>query len=74
LYYPVKCRLQSRPQEIGSGDEAQGADDEHPDPGDDVDAAFGEGSDPALLAPPSAHEGVGACNEARHTREREQKT
>jgi hypothetical protein len=87
LYYPARaevktrasakgnnllCRLECRPQKIGPGDEAQGASDEHPDPGDDVDAALGDGADPPFLAPTPAQQGVGTKNEARYAGEREQ--
>jgi hypothetical protein len=43
-----------------SGGEAQSADDDHPYPSDDVDAALGEGADPAFLILAPAQQGVGA--------------
>lgn len=55
---------QSRPEQVHPAREAQGTDEEHPDPGYDVDAAFGERSYTALLAPAPAHQGVDAEREA----------
>ncbi len=62
----------SRPKQVHAGGEAQGTYDGHPDPGNDVDAALGDGADPTFLTPASAQQGVGAYNEASYTCEREQ--
>jgi hypothetical protein len=60
------------PEQVGSGGEAQCADDDHPYPGDDVDAALGDGADPPFLTPAPAQQGVSAEGEACHAGEREQ--
>jgi hypothetical protein len=61
-----------RPQQVGSGGEAQGADEGYSDPGDDVDTALGDGSNPSFLTPTPAEQSVGAEGEARYACEREQ--
>ena len=42
-------------EQVDAGGEAEGSDQEHPRPGDEVDAAFGYRADPTLLAFSSAH-------------------
>ena len=70
----TSLKLAEIPKQVGAGGEAQGADDDHPYPGDDVDAALGDFSDPSFLPPAPAQQGVGAEGDARDAREREQDT
>ena len=60
------------PQQVGAGGEAQGAGEDHPYPGDAVDAALWDGSDTSFLTPATAQQCVGAYNDAGDADEREQ--
>src|SRR5215204_208495 len=51
-------------EEVETGGEAEGSDQEHSRPGDEVDAAFGYGADATLLAPSATQQGVDAGGEA----------
>ena len=51
-------------EEVETGGEAEGSDQEHSRPGDEVDAAFGYRADLTLLAPSTTQQGVGAKGEA----------
>src|SRR5215208_7358255 len=54
------CLVASRlaKEQVETGGDAEGSDQEHPRPGNEVDAAFLYRADPTLLAPSAAQQGV----------------
>ena len=59
-------------EQVDAGGEAEGSDQEHSRPGDEVDATFWYRADPTLLVPSTTQQGVGAKGEAREPGEDEQ--
>jgi hypothetical protein len=62
----------SRPKQVRPSGQARGAYEEHPDPGYDVNAAFGERPYAPILAPAAAQQGVDAEGEAGYPDEEKQ--
>ena len=54
------CKHALAKKQVEAGGEAEGSDQEHSRPGDEVDAAFWYRADPTLLAPSAVQQGVGA--------------
>jgi hypothetical protein len=73
----TSCLAPTLPQQINASGEAQSTNEEHPDAGDDVDAAFGDGSyasPPVSIVPAAAQEGVETEGNATESRQREEQT